>query len=244
MKVTRVKLSDRPYRMGGDYPSITVVFDYETKPLEGAMYTLSSISHQRLRKTREHGWGIGIGSVFEDPKGRGGPIWLTVMLPIEPGNVKSLKTYIDEAVKIAEAAVPQGLKMRTALEQEQKRVGDDIIVSLDIKHYTYSLKGAKHVGTRRVESLIGIDDNGSVDLVVPREPASLLKELESIQAEAAAKEAERNKYTPDQRTEMRRQENIEEKKAAALTRAAVDKLRTQVEAFNKDIASFFDREGT
>jgi hypothetical protein len=235
MKVTKVKLSDRPYRMGGDYPSITVVFDYEMKPLEGAMYALSSISHQRLRKTREHGWGIGIGSVFEDHKDKDSPIWLTVTLPIEPGNVQPFKTYMEEAQRIADAAVPQGLNMKVALDQEQKRVGDDIIVSLDSKHFTYDLKGAKHRGDRRVESIIGIDDKGFVDLVVPRDPASVLKELQGIEAEAVAREAERNKYTPDQRTEMRRQKDLEEKKVAAETRKLVDKLRKEAAAFGSGL---------
>jgi hypothetical protein len=231
MKVTKVKFSNRPYRMGGDYPSITVVFDYETKPLEGVMYALGSISHQRLRKTREHGWSIGIGSVFEDPKGRGGPIWLTVTLSIEPGNVETLQTYIDEATKIAEAAVPQGLAMKVALEQEQKRVGDAIVVTLEYDHFRYELKGAKHRGDSRVESIVSIDESGKVDLLVPQSPSGLLKSLQEIQAIAEAKRVEWDKYTPDQRSEMRRQKDIEDKKVAAETRKAVDKLRTEAAAF-------------
>lgn len=232
MKVTRVKLSDRPYRMGGDYPNITVVFDYDVRrEFDGVMWTLGVMSSRKLRKTQQHGFGLGISSIWDDPKGGKGPAWMTVTLPIEPGNVRPLQTYVDEAVKIAEAAVPLGLAMRTALEQEQERVGDAIVVSLEYDHFRYELKGAKHRGERRVESIINIDDFGRVEILVPQPSHALLASLQEIQAIAEAKKVEWDKWTPDQRNEMRRQKDIEEKKVAAETRKLVEKLKAEAAAF-------------
>lgn len=230
MKPVKVTLSTRPYRVGSDYPYVTVVFDYDVAPLEGVMWALSTLSTRKLRKTKEDGYNIGVSSVWEDQRGTG-PAWLSVSLPIRPGQVQSLQTYIEEATKIAEVEISRGLNLRVAIEAEKERMGDGIVVELFPDVFRYKLKGARYV-TNPYDVPLSVDEQGKVEQFIIRDPEKVRKSLQMAQDEAAAEEAETDKYTPEQRDEMYQQQKITEKEQAAETRVAVEKLRTDAADFN------------